>query len=147
MSNEWSVQKGYHCAWQMHYHIVFPVKYRKALLDKEVTEIIQETAVGIGERYEIEIEAIGMDGDHIHLLCGAHPKISAGRVMQIFKSITAREIFRRKPLVKKELWGGEFWTDGDYVATVGERANWEVVEKYVSSQGKSKKELVQLKLF
>lgn len=48
-------------------------------MDKEVTEIIQETAVGIEERYEIEIEAIGMDGDHIHIMCGAHPKISAGR--------------------------------------------------------------------
>jgi asparagine synthetase B (glutamine-hydrolysing) len=51
--------------------------------------------------------------------------------VQIFKSITAREVFRRKPSVKKELWGGEFWSDGYYVATVGERANWDIVESYV----------------
>ena len=102
---------------------VFPVKYRKALLDSEVTNIIQETAVGIAERYSIEMEAIGCDKDHIHVLCGAHPKVAAGKIVQIFKSITAREIFRRKPSVRKELWGGEFWTDGYYVATVGERAN------------------------
>ena len=146
MSNE-RVSKGYHCAWQIHYHIVFPVKYRKALVDSEVTAIIQETAEGISERYAIDMEAIGCDKDHIHLLCGAHPKVAPGRIVQIFKSITAREIFRRKPLVKKELWGGEFWTDGYYVATVGERGDWDTVEKYVQKQGKPKAELQQLKLF
>ena len=138
------VKKGYHCAWQIHYHIVFPVKYRKVLIDEEVKEIITETSKGISERYEIEIEKLGMDKDHIHLLCGAHPKISIGRIVQIYKSITAREIFRRKPSVKKELWGGEFWTDGYYVGTVGERGNWGVVEKYIEQQGKPKEELRQL---
>ncbi len=49
--------------------------------------------------------------------------------------------------MKKELWGGEFWTDGYYVATVGERGDWETVEKYVERQGKDKGELRQLDLF
>jgi len=146
MSDE-KVHKGYHCAWQIHYHIVFPVKYRKATLDTEVTNIIMETAEAITERYAIELEAVGTDKDHIHLLCSAHPKVAPGRIVQIFKSITAREIFRRKPTVKRELWGGEFWADGYYVATVGERANWETVEKYVQKQGYTKTALRQLKLF
>ena len=141
------VKKGYHCAWQIHYHIVFPVKYRKALLVGEVVEIIKETAIGIEERYAIEFEAIGMDKDHIHILCSAHPKMSPGQIVRIFKSITAREIFKRKPEIRKELWGGEFWTDGYYVATVGERGDWEAVEKYVERQGKPKGELRQLDLF
>jgi len=138
------IKKGYHCAWQIHYHIVFPVKYRKALLDKEVENIIKETALEIELRYEIEIEQIGLDKDHIHLLCGSHPKIAPGKIVQIFKSITAKEVFRRKPSVKKELWGGEFWSAGYYVATVGERGNWSVVENYVANQGKEKIELKQL---
>lgn len=79
------VQKGYHCAWQIHYHIVFPVKYRKALLDKMVIRIIEETAYGIQERYAIEIEALGMDKNHIHLLLSAHPKISPGEIVRILK--------------------------------------------------------------
>jgi len=141
------VRKGYHCAWQVHYHIVFPVKYRKALLEEAVIQLIGEVAIGIGERYAIEFEAIGMDRDHIHILCSAHPKIAPGEIVRIFKSITAREIFRRLPDIKKELWGGEFWTDGYYVATVGERANWETVEKYIKKQGKPREELKQIKLF
>jgi putative transposase len=141
------VQKGYHCAWQIHYHIVFPVKYRKALIDDEVSAIITETAEAIAERYAISMEAIGCDKDHIHLLCGAHPKLAPGRIVQIFKSITARQVFARKPSVRKELWGGEFWSDGYYVATVGERGDWTTVESYVQKQGKPKAELQQLKLF
>jgi putative transposase len=131
----------------MHYHVVFPVKYRKMLLDDEVIRIITETAVGIEERYDIEMERIGCDKDHVHLLCSAHPKIAPGQIVRIFKSITAKEIFQKKPTVKRELWGGEFWTDGYYVGTVGERGNWTVVEDYVVKQGKPKDDLRQLELF
>ncbi len=144
---EGKVKKGYHYAWQIHYHIVFPVKYRKALLDKEVVGIIKETALGIQERYEIEVEAMGMDRDHIHLLCGGHPKLSIGQIVRTFKSITAKEVFKRKPSVKKELWGGEFWTDGNYVATVGEKADWTTVEKYIQRQGVPQEDLKQIRLF
>ena len=144
---EGGVKKGYHCAWQIHYHIVFPVKYRKALLDREVVAILKETVIGIQERYEIEIEAMGMDKDHIHVLCGGDPELSPGQIGRVFKRITAREIFRRKPSTKKELWGGEVWTDGYYVATVGARASWETVEKYIRRQGKPKEELKQLQLW
>jgi putative transposase len=141
------VNKGYHCAWQIHYHIVFPVKYRKLLLDGEVVRIIRQTAIGIEQRYATDIEAMGMDKDHIHLLCAVHPKISPGQIVRVFKSITAREIFRANPRVKKQLWGGEFWTDGHCVATVGERGDWKTVERYVERQGSSKEDLKQLKLF
>ena len=141
------VRKGAHCAGQIHYHSVFPVKDRQALLDEAVTTIIQETAAGIAERFPIEMEAIGTDKNHIHLLCGAHPKVAPGRIVQMFKSITAREIFRRKPAVKRVLWGGEFWSDGYYVATVGERANWQTVERYVQRQGQPREDLRQIRLF
>jgi putative transposase len=123
------------------------VKYRKALRDEAVTTIIRETALEIAERFPIEMEAIGTDKNHIHLLCSAHPKVAPGRIVQIFKSITAREIFRRKPTVKRVLWGGEFWTDGYYVATVRERANWETVERYVQRQGQPQADLWQLRMF
>ena len=140
------VQKGYHCAYQIHYHIVFPVKYRKALLTREIVTSLKEIAEGIAERYGVEIERLGSDEDHVHLLCGAHPKYAPGQLVRVFKSITGRELFKRHGWLKKELWGGEFWTDGYYVATVGERGNWKVVEKYVRMQGKEPKE-VQLKLW
>lgn len=70
-----------------------------------------------------------------------------GRVVQIFKSLTARETFCRKPAVKWVLWGGEFWTDGYYVATVGGWANCQTVEQYVQWQGQPQEGLRQLRMF
>jgi putative transposase len=140
------VKKSNHCAYQTHYHIVFPVKYRKALLYPEVEKAITEISSEICERYEIEFEQIGCDRNHIHILCSFHPKYSIGEVVRKFKSITAREIFKRFPELRKELWGGEFWTDGYYAATVGERGDWKVVERYVRNQGKDPI-VEQLKLF
>jgi putative transposase len=107
------VHKARHCyAWQIHYHIVCPVKYGRALLDEEVLQIIVETARQICERYDIEFEQIGCDRDHIHLLCSACAKVSPAQIVRVFKRITAREIFRPNQSLKKALWGGEFWTDG-----------------------------------
>ena len=140
------VQKGYHCAYQIHYHVVFPVKYRKGLLTEEIQRSLVEIAKGIEERYGVEIEQMGCDENHVHLLCGAHPKYAPGQIVRLFKSISGRELFKRHDWLKKELWGGEFWSDGYYVATVGERGDWGVVEKYVRMQGKNPKE-VQLHLW
>jgi Transposase and inactivated derivatives len=140
------LKKGHHCAYQTHYHIVFPVKYRKALLAKEVCNEIKVIAVEISQRYEVEFEQLGCDANHIHVLCSFHPKYSIGEVVRKFKSITARELFKKFLWLKEELWGGEFWSDGYYVATVGERGSWSVVEKYVKNQGKDSK-VEQLRLF
>ncbi|MEQ1847009.1 MAG: transposase [Nitrospira sp.] len=69
------------------------------------------------------MEAIGTDKHHhIHLLCSAHPKMAPGRIAQMLKSLTALEICRWRPAVKRVLWGGEFWTDG-YLSGNGWRAS------------------------
>lgn len=141
-----SIHRGYHCAYQIHYHIVFPVKYRKALLSEDVTTALQEIARSLEERYAFELEQMGCDRDHIHLLASLHPKYAPGQFVRLFKSITARQLFARFPALRRELWGGEFWTDGYYIGTVGERGNWSVVEKYIRDQG-MKPEEAQLRLF
>lgn len=129
-------KKGHHHAYDAHYHIVFPVKYRKALLRDDIAFLIKEISREIEKRYDLEIEQIGCDQNHIHILCSFAPKYSGGQFVRLFKSITAKEIFKKFPDIKKDLWGGEFWSDGYYLATVGERGNWNIVQKYVANQGK-----------
>jgi len=138
--------RTHHNAYDTHYHIVFPVKYRKALFDNDIPLAIKQIAGEIGERYDIDFEKIGCDGDHIHILASFPPKLSGTDVVRIFKSITARELFARFPHLKKDLWGGEFWSDGFYFATISERGNWRVVERYVAEQGKTKDASKQLRL-
>ena len=129
--------KSNHCAYDTHYHIVFPVKYRKALVDKKIQLAILEIAKEIGERYEIDFENIGCDINHIHILASFHPKYGGGEIVRKFKSITVKQLFLRFPTLKDELWGGEFWSDGYYLATVGERGNWNMVKGYIEKQGKT----------
>ena len=136
-----------HCTYDTHYHIVFPVKYRKSLLEPNISGAILEIAKEIEERYDITFEKIGTDGNHIHILCSFHIKYSGGQVVGGFKSITARELFRRFPELRKKLWGGEFWSDGYYLATVSEKGNWQAVERYVANQGKTMTTPTQLKLW
>ena len=135
-----------HNVYETHYHIVFPVKYRKALLQQDIPLAIAKIAEEIALRYDITFEKIGCDQDHIHILASFPPKYSGSDVVRIFKSITARELFKQFPLLRKELWGGEFWSDGFYLATVSERGNWKVVEQYVQNQGKTMGISFQLRL-
>ena len=136
-----------HCVYDAHYHLVFPVKYRRSLLEPRVSAAILEIAKDIEERYDISFEKIGTDGDHIHLLCSFHPKYGGSQIVGMFKSITARELFRRFPELRKQLWGGEFWSDGYYLNTVSERGNWKTVERYVANQGKAREKPAQLTLW
>jgi len=144
--------KTSHSSYKIRYHVVTAVKYRKALLNNEVEECIRETMKGISERYEIAIDEIGFDKNHIHIFCGAHPSMSPMRIMSIIKSITARKVFEAFPkLKKKELWGGSFWSTGKYIGTVGEATNEKVVKRYIKNQSLDQPEaenrMKQLKLF
>lgn len=142
-----TIKSTHHNVYDTHYHIVFPVKYRKALLQDEIPLAIAQIAQEISQRYDIDFEKIGTDLNHIHILASFAPKYSGSEVVRMFKSITARELFRRFPALKKELWGGEFWSDGFYFSTVSERGNWKMVEEYVSNQGKTMITPPQLRLF
>lgn len=118
------------------YHNAIPAKYRRVVFTKEVENEIKEICLDIEKRYEIRFLEIGTDKDHVHLLVQSVPMYSPKKIIQMIKSITAREIFRRSSEVKEQLWGGEFWSDGYYVGTVGKHANEQVITNYVKGQGK-----------
>lgn len=117
------------------YHFVFPAKYRRVVIDREVDRVIKETCIEISKRYPIYFLEIGSDKDHVHFLIQSVPTYSPTQISRIVKSITAKEVFSKCPDVKKKLWGGEFWSDGFYVATVSEHGNEKVIANYVKNQG------------
>lgn len=121
------------------YHIVCPAKYRRAVFTSEVDKILKEVCLEISNRHEIVFIEIGVDKDHVHFLVQSVPMYSPKKIVQTIKSITAREIFRRCPSVKKELWGGQFWTDGYYISTVGKHGDEDMIAQYVKNQGSPEK--------
>ena len=115
--------------------MVFVVKYRKAMISREKMEFIKSILLEIGERYWFKFDAIGIEKDHFHVVLGAAPRHSPSKIMQTIKSISARELFKRYPEIKKQLWGGEFWTDGGHIDTVSEYGGLEKIRRYVEEQG------------
>lgn len=100
---------------------------------------LKEICVGISERYEIRFIEIGVDEDHVHFLVQSVPVLSVTQIVKTIKSITARQLFQTHPEIKRMLWGGNLWTSGYYVNTVGQYASRDVIEQYVAGQGKYKK--------
>ena len=118
------------------YHLVFPAKYRRAVFDQEVDQVLKEVCLEIEKRYEVKFLEIGFDKEHVHYLIQSVPTYSVTKLVTIIKSLTAREILKKCPEVKRKLWGGEFWSDGYYASTVGKNGNEGMVKKYVEAQGK-----------
>jgi REP element-mobilizing transposase RayT len=116
------------------------------LLNEKVEKIIKDVLSGIKERYEIEINQIGFDQNHIHILLRFLPIYSGGQVTKIIKSISGRMIFEKCPEIKKELWGGEFWSDGYYIATISGKGDKKIIENYIINQGRPE-DVKQLKMF
>ena len=129
----------------MIYHFVCPAKYRRVVFSERVDKIIKETCEEIEKRYDMRFLEIGADKDHVHFLIQSVPKVSATQIIRIVKSLTAKEVFARCPEVKRQLWGGEFWSDGYFVSTVGQHGNEETIGNYVKNQGKEKEYKSMLK--
>ena len=123
------------------YHLVFPAKYRRVVFDEQVDEVLCEICLDIENRYQMKFLEIGTDQDHVHFLVQSVPTYRVTNLVTMIKSLTAREIFKRCPQVKKKLWGGEFWSDGYFASTVGRHGNEETIISYVKKQGKKYKKI------
>jgi len=106
------------------YHFVCPAKYRKVIFSKEVDDTLKEICLEISKRYEISFLEIGTDKDNVHFLIQSVPKYSVTEIIRMIKSITAKKIFEKHPEVKKQLWGGEFWSDGFFVSIISENVTF-----------------------
>ena len=110
------------------YHIVCRSKYRRTVFSATVDAKLKEICDEIQKRYEITFLEIGSDADDVHFLVQSVPMYSPKQMAQIIKSITAREIFKACPEVKKYLWGGKFWSEGYFVSTVGAHGNEQMIK-------------------
>jgi putative transposase len=134
-----------HKVFRIKYHFVFCIKYRKDLFFEErYIESLKDVCKGMEDRYYVGFETMGFDEDHVHFMIKSVPSYSPSKIFQIVKSISAIQLFKKHPDVKRDLWGGEFWSDGGYVGTVGEGINADIIREYIKKQGRKGK---QLKLF
>ena len=136
-----------HAVYDTKYHLVWAPKYRKWILRGDVKEKVEQVFREIAEHHDFEIDTMEIAQDHVHLFLSFPPRYSISRAVGMLKSISAGIIFREHPEVKKELWGGEFWEDGYFARTVGDKVTAEVIRKYIEYHRNAEKTPTQLELF
>ena len=135
-----------HAVYETRYHLVWAPKYRKWILKDQVREAVGELFREILTARDCEIVEMEIAQDHVHIFTSIPPKYSVGEMVRVLKSVSAKEIFRRYPEVKRELWGGEFWEDGYFVRTVGDKVTSEMIKKYIKYHRHEEKTPRQFKL-
>ncbi len=145
-----ALQRNTHHVYRLMYHFVWIPKYRHKVFSEPYGKVLKRMIKKIGYDYNIDIVELEIPVDHLHMVVRGEPKMSPSDVMQVIKSISAREFFRRYPEIKKRyFWGGKLWTQSYFVETIG-NANENVIRAYVRDQLKHEKKEdgpTQLELF
>jgi len=128
------IRRTKHAVYDLKYHLVWIPKYRKHILDKEVSEYLKAVFNKIAKEYDFRIDTMEVMEGHVHIFVEVPPKHSPARVVQIMKSISAREAFSRFPDLRKRLWAGELWKDGYFVRSVGDKVTADIIRKYIEYQ-------------
>ncbi len=140
------VRRTKHAVYDLKYHLVWVPKYRKDVLSAEVVQHLKEVFQRIAEEYEFRIDTMEVMEDHVHIFVEVPPRYSPAQVVQILKSVSAREVFKKFPKLRKQLWAGEFWSDGYFVRSVGDKVTADIIRKYIEYQMHEEKSL-QLHMF
>ena len=124
-----------HCVFSCDYHLVWPTKYRKKILNAGVQEYLLSVVKGLPEhRPDLVIKEMNTDEDHIHLLVSIPPTVTVGSVVRLLKSNTAQSLNGKFPHLREVYWGTRsIWSAGYFVSTVG--VNEELIRQYIKTQG------------
>ena len=128
------IRRTKHAVYDLKYHLVWIPKYRKHILNRDVSGYLKEVFKQIAEEYGFAIDTMEVVEDHVHIFIEAPPRYSPAEVVQIMKSISGREVFKKFPKIKKQLWAGELWNDGYFVRSVGDKVTADIIRKYIKYQ-------------
>ena len=129
-----TLKSGGHTKYELKYHFVWCPKYRKMILKGNIGKYVAHVIYEIAERYDFEVVELAVMPDHVHLFVSAAPENSPTHLLQVIKSITAREVFKRFPGIKRFLWGGALWERGYFVMSSGTGTTDEMIRQYIKDQ-------------
>jgi putative transposase len=140
------IRRTKHAIYDLKYHLVWAPKYRKDIFSEEVSNYAKEIFGRIAEEYEFRIDTMEVMEDHVHIFVEAPPRYSPAEIVQIMKSISAREVFKAFPKLREQLYKKELWNDGYFVRSVGDEVTSDIIRKYIEYQ-KHEDNSDQLRLF
>ena len=113
--------RGSHTTGECCLHMQFTIAYRREVLrvekmDKIIKVYLRAAAFRIG----INLEAMEVGPDHVHIFVKGWKRHSISELAQKIKGYISRMIRKRYAhLLKYYLWGNKFWSAGYFYRTVG----------------------------
>lgn len=127
-----------HSVYLMYYHLIMVVKYRRKVIDKDISERAKEIFEYIAEGYGIRLEEWNHDKDHVHVMFRAKPSSELSKFINAYKSASSRLLKKEHPEVREKLWKEAFWSQSYCLLTTG-GAPLEVIREYIETQGEKKR--------
>lgn len=108
------------CVYNINYHIVWCVKYRRKVLSADISNRLIELLKAVGnEKGFSVVECKVSENDHVHCFVSAPPKISVTQIVKYLKGISGNQLFREYPQLRKSLWKGQLWNGSYFCETIG----------------------------
>lgn len=123
-----------HSVFAIHFHLILVVRYRRKVINDEISERLKEIFGYIQGDYNITLEEWSHDFDHVHILFRSHPNTNISKFINAYKSASSRLIKKEYPSIKTNLYKEAFWSQSFCLISVGE-ANIETIRQYIESQG------------
>jgi len=104
-----------HTVYQCNYHVVFTPKYRYRILEGKVKDIVEHKIRQVCEWYEVEIEEMNIQTDHIHMLLSIPPQAISFRSngdnqgQECDSSIQDKKTLERKALLGQSFLGSRLF--------------------------------------
>ena len=123
-----------HSVFSIHFHLILVVKYRKQVINDEISERLKEIFIYIQDNYNIVLKEWNHDVDHVHVLFSSEPNTNISRFINAYKSASSRLIKKEYPSIKSKLYKEAFWSQSFCLISIGD-ADTEAINKYIESQG------------
>jgi putative transposase len=123
-----------HSVFSLNYHLILVIKYRRKVIDDNISERAKEMFISLGEKYHISLIEWNHDIDHVHVLFKTHPKTELSKFINAYKSASSRILKKEFPQIRQKLWKEYFWSRSFCLLTTGGTPIG-VVRKYIENQG------------
>jgi len=137
-------RRGAHTVYRLAYHYVWIPRYRRKVLVGDVARRLEELIREICTARDWEVEALSVEVDHVHLFVSCPPRDVPAKVMNVIKSLTARELYAEFPRLRRSHWGGKLWSDGYYVGSAGDHVTSDQIKRYIEYQDAEDSGQIQL---
>ena len=131
------LESNNHSVFSMHFHLVLVVKYRRKVINDDISKRLREIFEYIAPNYNISIEEWNHDIDHVHVLFKAETNSELSKFLNAYKSASSRLIKKEYPEIRQKLWKEYFWSKSFCLITTG-GVTIDVIKEYIKSQGEDK---------